>query len=171
MRRSAILLAALGLTLSLASPALAAPPPRPGVTASFAMWSDDLTVFEGHVAATIQVPTTRDYLPGTYDFTGAPTNWIHESHMLVGQVEYWFDETNAPGGARVAFAQGVECVYSQVPGDVDCHPNAMMFVDNVDPAIPDQMAFATSMVGDEWDFLYWSKVGAGTLRVTLPAGW
>lgn len=73
------------------------------------------------------------------------------------------------GGSNVAFAEGVECWYN-APGDSACGPFAVMFIDDLDPSLPDQVAYAnTRLENGEWDFHHWFWVGKGAFEVRVAS--
>jgi hypothetical protein len=121
------------------------------------------------------VPTDQRLVPGNYDFKGVPGNAIRESHSVIGNTNFWFDPGNY-GGANVAFGEGAECIYYG-PNNTFCHEIAVMFIDNLDPAAPNQVAFADVRYADgphkgDWDFDngYWFWVGKGDFVLKLAAG-
>lgn len=171
MRRLLPLLTTVGLVASLAASSVAAAPvvPRNSFIGDFELVDGGSGAVVGRITAQLSLPTDQRLVPGRYDFYGAPGNWIRESHSQIGSVQFWFDPNNpAPGlgGSNVAFAEGVECLYLN-PGDSRCHEFAVMFVDDLDPALPDQVAFANRNpdTGD-WDFNWWYQVGKGAFVVS-----
>jgi hypothetical protein len=167
MRRVAALLAAIALTASLAGSSLAATSPtRNSFIGDFDQVDENGLVY-GHITSQLQMPTAQRLVPGSYDFRGSPDNpfGIRESHAQIGHAGFWFDPNHPePGGqgSNVAFGEGVECVYFE-PGNTACHEFAVMFIDPLDPALPDQVAFANGHDPEtgEWDFAYWFLVGKG----------
>ena len=144
MRRTFALLAGLVLVASLAAPSLAAGASKSSFQGDFDLLADDGTVL-GHATAQLFMPTDQRLVPGRYDFVGAATNPVRESHMQVGNAHFWFDPGHMPNGATipggyVARAEGVECAYSG-PNDTACHDLAIQFVDNVDPSVRDEVMF------------------------------
>jgi hypothetical protein len=167
MRRLAALLAAIALTASLAGSSLAATGPEKNSFVGDFDQVDESGLVYGHITAQLRVPTWQRLVPGSYDFKGAPDNpfGIRESHAQIGHVGFWFDPNHPePGGlgSNVAFGEGVECVYFE-PGNTACHEFAVMFIDPLDPALPNQVAFANAHDPEsgEWDFAYWYLVGDG----------
>jgi hypothetical protein len=173
-RRSLAVLGALALVATAATSSLAvSSTPRSSFNGDFDVLldTDAGKVLLGHATAQLFEPTNQRLVPGTFDFVGAPDNAIRESHAQIGQVDFWDDpdhwssDASSPG-ATVAFAEGVECVYFE-PGVTDCHPWAVMFIDNDDPGARNEVAFAISKVADgehagQWDFVYWQWVGDGS---------
>jgi hypothetical protein len=164
-RRSLALIAGLVLVATAATSSLAAPS-RNHFSGDFDLVTGD-GVIAGHVTAQLFEPTDSRLVPGSYDFVGVPGWGIRESHSQIGVVNWWYDANNPEpglGGSNVAFAEGVECLYFG-PGDSFCHAFAVMFVDVIDPSLPNQVAFADHHVnGDpsaEWEFDMWFTVGAG----------
>ena len=157
MRRTLALFAALALAGSLAGSSFAAnAPPKSFFQGDFDLLAEDGTLL-GHATAQLFQPTDQRLVPGSYDFVGAATNWIRESHATIGNAHFWFDPGHLPAGATipggfVARAEGVECVYSG-PNEADCHWLVIQYVDNVDPSVRDEVAFegpwgvATQFVG------------------------
>jgi hypothetical protein len=127
----------------------------------------------GHVKASTFVPTEQRLVPGSFDWKGAPGRPVRESHAMFSRVDFWFDPNNpAPGlgGSNVAFAEGVECVYL-TPGDAGCTEFAVMFIDDLDPSLPNQVAFSNGRdpaTGD-WNFDQWYWVGAGDFSLRFVA--
>jgi len=159
MRRIVSLLAALALVAGLAGSSVAASGPKSSFVGDFDLLTADGTLL-GHASAQLFEPTDQRLVPGRYDFKGAADNTIRESHAQIGRVDFWYDDYLRPP-TNVAFGEGVECVYYG-PNDADCHPWAVMFVDNLDPAARDEVAFAISKLTDgDWDFQYWQFVGKG----------
>lgn len=164
-RRGLAVLAGLALVVTAASASLAAPS-RNHFAGDFDLVRDD-GVVAGRVTAQLFDPTESRLVPGSYDFVGDPGNDIRESHSQLGVVDWWYDANNPEpglGGSNVAFAEGVECLYLS-PGESLCHQFAVMFIDVLDPALPDQVAFADHRVNgdpaEDWDFDMWYSVGAG----------
>lgn len=175
MRRVLALLAAVGLVASLAASSVAAAPtvPRNSFVGDFALLDEGTGAVVGYVTAQLSPATDQRLVPGHYDFYGVPGNWILESHSQIGRVDFWFDPDNPGpglGGSNVAFAEGVECLYLN-PGDSICHEFAVMFIDDLDPALPDQVAFANRnpSTGD-WDFNWWYHVGKGSFVLNFRGG-
>jgi hypothetical protein len=166
MRRVLALIAAIVLVGSLAGSSLAAGTPQNSFTGDFDLMAEDGPLL-GHVTAKLFEPTDQRLVPGAYDFMGAPSNWIRESHAQIGGIDFWYDPNHEPNGAairgaNVAFGWGVECIYVG-PGDSICHDFAVMFIDNVDPSVPNQVAFANSKLDNgEFDFQYWQVAGKGS---------
>ena len=166
MRRLVALLAALVLLGSLAGSSVAANPvPRSSFTGDFNLLLEDGTPW-GHATAQLVQPTDQRPVPGHFDFRGVPGIAIRESHAQIGQVHFYYDPNHWPNGARypganVVRAEGVECVYIDL-NNADCHQWAMMLIDNKDPSVPNQAAFAISKLANgDWDFQYWQIVGRG----------
>ena len=175
MRRVLALLAATGLVASLAASSVAAAPnaARPLFIGEFDLVTDDGATIAGHVSAELRLPTGSQLVPGSYSFYGVPGWGIRESHSQLGHVSFWFDPGNPGsglGGSNVAFADGVECLYFTDPGNAFCHEFAVMFIDDLDPSLPDQVAFADTHLADGgWDFTMWFKVGKGAFVLAMPA--
>jgi hypothetical protein len=167
VRRITSLFAALVLVGSLAGSSLAAgSPPKNSFTGDFDLMAEDGTLL-GHATARLFEPTDQRLVPGAYDFMGAPSNWIRESHAQIGGKAFYNDPDHWPNGAafpgaNVAYGWGVECVYGE-PGNTFCHDFAVMFIDNLDPSVPNQVAFANSKLETgEFDFQYWQVAGKGS---------
>lgn len=145
MRRTLALFAALALAGSLAGSSLAASaPPKSFFQGDFDLLEEDGTLL-GHATAQLFQPTDQRLVPGRYDFVGASTNSLRESHATIGNAHFWFDPGHLPAGATipggfVARAEGVECAYSG-PNEADCHSLVITYVDNVDPSVRDEVAF------------------------------
>lgn len=169
-RRSVAVLAALALLATAATSSLASSAtPKSSFNGDFDILvdTDSGRVLFGHATVQLFVPTNQRLVPGTFDFVGAPDNAIRESHAQIGLVsfgdapDHWSSEASYPG-AKVANAEGVECVYFE-PDVADCHPWAAMFIDNDDPAAHNELAFAISKNADgDWEFVYWQWVGDGS---------
>jgi hypothetical protein len=164
MRRIVSLLAALALVAGLAGSSVAASGAKSSFVGDFDLLTFDQSTEDwtllGHASAQLFEPTDQRLVPGRYDFKGAAGNPIRESHAQIGRVDFWFDDFNRPP-TNVALGEGVECVYYG-PNVADCHPWAVMFVDNLDPAAADEVAFAISkLTNGDWDFQYWQVVGKG----------
>ena len=166
MRRLLALMAAIALVASLSVSSVAA-----GSRERASSFHGDFNLAEewtgrvvGRISADLSMPTDRQLVPGHYDFDGARGNAILESHSQIGNALFWYDANNQPGGSNVAFGEGVECIYFG-PNNTGCGPFAVMFVDNLDPAIPDQVAFANSKDANGWVFSYWYHVGKGSFKL------
>jgi hypothetical protein len=173
MRRVASLIAALVLVASPAGSSLAAGPVgASSFSGSFELLAEDGTLL-GHATAKLFQATDQRLVPGSYDFIGAPSNWIRESHAQIGGTAFYHDPHHWPNGATypgadVAYGWGVECIYSE-PGNAICHDFAVMFIDNLDPSVPNQVAFANSKLENgEFDFLYWQVAGKGGFVLKYP---
>jgi len=100
---------------------------------------------------------------------------VRESHAQLGGTDFWYDPNHEPEGAAilgatVAFGWGVECAYLG-PNDAVCHDFAVMLIDDVDPSVPNEAAFANSKLENgDWDFQYWQVVGNGDFVVKFSAG-
>jgi len=116
----------------------------------------------GRASVRFATPTAQQLVPGSFDFVGAPTNEIRQSHAQLGNVVAWYDP-NHEGGSNVALAEGVECVYFG-PNVTDCHTWAAMFIDVLDPSRPNQVAFAIERDPNsgEWLMDWWQLVGNGS---------
>lgn len=166
-RRGLAVLAGLALVVTAASASLAAPSKNHFLGDFDLVTGDGVTA--GHVTAQLFDPTASRLVPGSYDFIGVPGWGIRESHSQLGSVQWWFDADNpAPGlgGSNVAFAEGVECLYFG-PNDSFCHQFAVMFIDDIDPSLPDQVAFADHQADGGWVFDMWFTVGAGDFVLHL----
>ncbi len=168
MRRFLALLSACALVASVAVSSVTAAPARNGFVGAFELRAGDTGVLLGRVGAVLWEPTATRLVPGTYDFWGAPGNWIRESHAQLGLVDFYFDPLHE-GGSNVAFAEGVECIYI-APNDSTCGPFAVMFIDPLDPARPNQVAFANSKVDGNWDFVFWHVAGRGIFALKYFGG-
>lgn len=164
-RRSLAVLAALALVATAATSSLAAQS-KNHFSGDFDLVNGEGVVV-GHVTAQLFDATESRLVPGSYDFAGAPGNYIRESHSQLGVVQWWYDANHPEpglGGSNVAFAEGVECMYYG-PGESFCHAFAVQFVDPLDPTLPNEVAFADHRLnGDpeaDWDFTMWFTVGAG----------
>jgi hypothetical protein len=175
MRRMMALIATVGLVASLAASSVAAAPvvPRNSFVGDFEFVEEGTGAVVGYVTAQLSLPTTQRLVPGHYDFYGVPGNWIRESHAQIGRVEFWFDPAHPGpdlGGSNVAFAEGVECLYLN-PGDSICHEFAVMFIDDLNRALPDQVAFANRDPDTgEWAFDWWYHVGKGSFVLSYSGG-
>lgn len=155
-------------------PALASAAPRNSFTGDFDLvveWTDEVV---GHVKASLFDPTDQRLVPGSHDFRGVPGNPIRESHAQFGNAGWWHDPNHPEpgvGGANVGLAEGVECLYFG-PNDTACYPWAVMFIDVLDPAYRDQVAYAGSRNPDtgEWEFQHWFWVGKGEFNLRLAGG-
>jgi hypothetical protein len=157
VRRTLALIGGLALVGSLAGSSLAASAgPKSFFQGDFDLLAGDGTLL-GHATAQLFEPTAQRIVPGSYDFTGAPDNWIRESHMQVGNASFWYDPTFLPTdatipGAYVGRAEGVECVYA-APNNADCHWLVVQYVKSADPNGRDEVQFygswgeATQFVG------------------------
>jgi hypothetical protein len=120
----------------------------------------------GHASVRLATPTARQLVPGSFDFVGAPSNPIRESHAQIGNVYAWYDPGHE-GGSNVVLAEGVECIYF-APNQTGCHTWAAMFIDVLDPSRPNQVAFAIERdptTGD-WLMNWWQLVGKGSFVLT-----
>lgn len=177
MRRCIALLAALLLAGSVAGSGLAAATPsRSFFSGTFELWSEDeAPVYLGRATAQLFEATDQRLVPGSWDFKASPDNWFRESHAQIGSAGFWHDPDHWPNGAAypgadVAYGDGVECAYV-APNETLCHPWAVMLIDNLDPSVPNQAAFADSRLDNgEWDFQYWQVVGKGDFVVRVAGG-
>jgi hypothetical protein len=170
LRRIVVLAAVVGLLASLATASLATAAAKSSFVGDFDVVSEWDREVLWHVTAQTFEPTAQRLVPGDYVAKGVVEWAADEVHAQIAHVAYWFDP-NHPGpglgGANVAFADGVECVYL-APGDASCGPFAVMYIDNLDPAQPDQVAYGnTKLETGEWDFQYWFWVGKGTFQVRI----
>lgn len=166
MRRLFALLAAVVLVVSLSASSVMAGERRANsFVGNFNLAEEGTWHVWGRVSAQLSMPTDKQLVPSHYDFTGTRNNAIRESHAQIGNVQFWYDANNQPGGSNVAFADGVECIYF-ASGNTVCHEFAVMFIDNLDPALYDQVAFAGSKDADGWVFSYWYWVGKGSFNLT-----
>lgn len=163
-RRSLALIAGLVLVATATASSLAAA--KNHFSGDFDLLTGD-GVTAGHVTAQLFDPTEARLVPGSYDFAGVPGWGIREAHSQLGVVQWWYDANHPEpglGGSNVAFAEGVECLYFG-PNDTFCHAFAVMFIDVLDPSLPNQVAFADHRLngdpGAEWEFDMWFTVGAG----------
>lgn len=152
---------------SLAGSSLAAnPAPTSSFTGDFDLYDRDGTLL-GHATAQLFEPTDQRLVPGSYDFKAAPDRWFRESHAQIAGTAFWYDPDHEPEGAvvpcaTVAFGWGVECVYLG-PNDAFCQDLAMMFIDNADPSVPNEVAFANSKLENVSGT---SSTGRGSARAT-----
>ena len=176
MRRFIALLSAGALVASLAASSVsAAPPPKVNsFVGSFAIAEEGTRHTFGLVVASLNVPTDSRLVPGTYNLYGSHDNSIREDHAVIGDAQFWYDANNQVGGSNVAFGQGTHCIYYG-PNNTLCQPFAVMFIDNRNPTLPDQVAFAnhkelnTDNGQEEWAFDYWYWVGPGFFKLTYVA--
>jgi hypothetical protein len=171
-RRLAGLVAGLTLVGTMTGSSVAATA-KSSFVGDFDLIDSDTGAVVGHIKASTFAPTSQRLVPGSYDFKGAGGVDVQEAHALVADTAFWFDPGNpAPGlgGSNVAFAEGVECQYYG-PGATDCHDWAVMFIDDIAPYLPDQVAFARRdpATGD-WDFAEWFWVGRGEFTLRLAGG-
>jgi prepilin-type processing-associated H-X9-DG protein len=173
LRRASSALVAVGLLAALVGAGSASAATRNSFVGDFELIDGGSGAVVGRVTAQLGDPTSQRLVPGTYDFKGAPGNAIAESHAQLGHVGWWFDPNHpAPGagGSNVAFADGVECLYFGA-NDAFCHEFAVMFIDDINPAFPDQVAFADHRgEGGDWEFTYWFLVGRGDFVLRLASG-
>jgi hypothetical protein len=177
MRRVFALAAAIVLGATVSGSGLAAAgSAKLSFSGDFVQLAGDGTVM-GRIVAELGLPSEQNLVPGTYDFQGAPGNWVRESHAVIGHTAYWYDPGHE-GGSDVAYGEGVECAFFGV-GDATCHEWAVMFIDVRDAAVPNQVAF--SIVRDAngaFDFntetgqAWWYTVGRGdfVMHGTFPIG-
>jgi hypothetical protein len=171
MRRVVALLAAVVLTASFAgSSAAATPTPRVNsFVGSFSLAEEGTWHSWGLVVASLAMPTDQRLVPGTFVQYGSPDNSIRRSEALIGNAHFWYDPNNSNGGkpgANVAFGEGVNCIYWG-PNNTTCQPFAVMYIDNIDPTVPNQVAFANHKDdSDNWVFEYWYWVGPGLFKLT-----
>ncbi len=168
MRRVLGLLAAIVLAGSLATSSAAAEPV--GQPDSF-VGRFDILNSSGDVVANINAevrrPDDQHRVPGRFDLYG-PTS---EVHVWFGTVGFWYD-ANHEGGSNVVLAEGAGCRYGY-NGDIYCGAYAQMFIDVLDPAKPDQNAFATVRDDNgEWIFTenHWYDVGNGSFVLHYNEG-
>lgn len=170
VRRIAAILLAAGLVASAGSTALVSAAPRNSFVGDFDL-VDGSGVVVGHIKASLFEPTDQRLVPGSYDFRGVPGNVIRESHAQVGNSGWWYDPnhpTPGSGGSNVGLGEGVECLYFG-PNDTVCHTWAVMYIDVLDPAERDQVAFANNRDPDtgEWLFEWWFWVGKGEFNLRV----
>jgi hypothetical protein len=173
MRRFVALLTAGVLVASLGASSVSAAPPLPpkvnSFVGSFGLAEEGTWHNWGLVVASLNMPTDSRLVPGTYNLYGSRDNTIREDHAVIGDAQFWYDANNQPGGSNVAFGQGTHCIYYG-PNNTTCDPFAVMFIDNRDPKLPDQVAFANHKdANDQWAFDYWYWVGPGLFKLTYVA--
>jgi hypothetical protein len=168
--RGVALLLSAGLIASLGAANLAAGATRSSFVGDFDVVTEGDRQVVWHVTAQTFRPSATRLVPGDYVAKGVVDWAAAEVHAQIAHVDFWFDPNNpAPGlgGSNVAFADGVECVYN-APGDAACGLFAVMFIDDLDPSLPDQVAYAnTKLENGDWDFQYWFWVGKGSFQVRI----
>jgi hypothetical protein len=109
------------------------------IHANFSMAPLGTTAPWGSVTADVRGPANFADVPGYYNFdansTGIAADDLVHARGVVRDVIFWYDPYQ--GGARVGFVEGVQCLYwqSRAPSCTDAD---WMFVDRVDPKVPDQ---------------------------------